>query len=145
MSPCDAGGNQDEEPAASMENQTMNCSDPAAAPGVHHAFRGALATLSGKWKPEILWCLNTRIHRFGELRRAIPGITQHMLTTQLRELERDGMLSRTIFAEVPPRVDYELTAKARDLAPVIDALFAWSHAHGGAHRPPGRSDRVAGA
>ena len=70
--------------------------------------------------------LNERVHRFGELRRAIPGITQHMLTARLRELEGDGLITRKVFAEVPPRVDYAITQKAAQLRPVFDAIFAWS-------------------
>lgn len=88
-------------------------------------MRRAFALLSGKWKLEIMWLLNQRVHRFGELRKAIPGVTQHMLTTQLRELEADGLVSRTVFAEVPPRVEYEITTKARGLAPTLEALTAW--------------------
>jgi DNA-binding HxlR family transcriptional regulator len=93
-------------------------------------MRKALATITGKWKLEILWLLNQRVHRFGELRRAIPGITQHMLTTQLRELESDGLIRRKIFAEVPPRVEYTITPAARALKPVIDAVFTWWGNHG---------------
>ena len=70
------------------------------------------------------------MHRFGELRRAIPAITQHMLTAQLRELEADGLVSRTIFAEVPPRVEYEITRKARGLGPTMEALTAWWRTYG---------------
>ncbi len=77
-----------------------------------------------------MWLLNQRIYRFGELRNAIPGITQHMLTAQLRELEEDGLVSRTIFAEVPPRVDYEITEKARGLGPTMEALTAWWTTYG---------------
>jgi DNA-binding HxlR family transcriptional regulator len=88
-------------------------------------MRRAFSIFSGKWKLEILWMLHGRVHRFGELKRAIPGITQHVLTTQLRELEADGLVSRQVFAEVPPRVEYSLTAAARDLAPVMDALLTW--------------------
>ncbi len=88
-------------------------------------MRRAFALLSGKWKLEIMWLLNQRVHRFGELRKAIPGVTQHMLTTQLRELEADGLVSRTVFAEVPPRVEYEITIKARGLGPALEALTAW--------------------
>jgi DNA-binding HxlR family transcriptional regulator len=62
---------------------------------------------------EILWRLNQRVHRFGELRRALPDITQPMLTAKLRELEVDGLVSRTVFAQVPPRVDYAITESAR--------------------------------
>ena len=93
-------------------------------------MRRAFALLSGKWKLEILWLLNQRVHRFGELRKAIPGITQHMLTAQLRELEADGLVARTVFAQVPLRVDYKITAKARGLGPALEALTAWWNEYG---------------
>jgi len=101
-----------------------------AAINMHEEMRRAFALLSGKWKLEIMWLLNQRIYRFGELRRAIPGVTQHMLTAQLRELEADGLVSRTVFAEVPPRVEYEITAKARGLGPTMQALTAWWNEYG---------------
>src|SRR6267378_1801020 len=85
-------------------------------------FARVMRSLLGKWKTEILWTLVNRKHRFGELRKALPGITQHMLTAQLRELEADGLVKRTAYPEVPPRVEYEVTAKARDLTPVFDAF-----------------------
>lgn len=97
---------------------------------MHDEMRRAFALLSGKWKLEILWLLNQRVHRFGELRRAIPGITQHMLTAQLRELEEDGLVARTVFAEVPPRVEYEITLKARGLGPTMEALTTWWQTYG---------------
>lgn len=97
---------------------------------MHDEMRRAFALLSGKWKLEILWLLNQRVHRFGELRKGIPGITQHMLTAQLRELEADGLISRTVFAQVPLRVDYEMTAKARGLGPTMAALTAWWNEYG---------------
>lgn len=109
-----------------MENQTNG--DPVAT--MQDDMRRAFTLLSGKWKLEIMWLLNQRVYRFGELRKAIPGITQHMLTAQLRELEADGLVSRTIFAEVPPRVDYEITAKARGLQPTMEALAAWWQEYG---------------
>jgi DNA-binding HxlR family transcriptional regulator len=93
-------------------------------------MRRAFAMLSGKWKLEIMWMLNQRVYRFGELRKAIPGITQHMLTASLRELEADGLLTRTVFAEVPPRVEYEITTKARGLCPMMHALMAWWDEYG---------------
>lgn len=108
-----------------MEKHSAACGDVAAPTVPHDEMRRAFAILSGKWKLEILWLLNQRVHRFGELGRAIPEITQHMLTAQLRELERDGLVSRTVFAEVPPRVDYAITAKARRLAPVMESMIAW--------------------
>lgn len=107
---------------------------------MHEEMRRAFTLLSGKWKLEIMWLLNQRIYRFGELRKAIPGITQHMLTAQLRELESDGLISRTVFAEVPPRVEYEITAKARGLGPTMEALTAWWLEYGDTipARPAGR-------
>ncbi|WP_026872248.1 winged helix-turn-helix transcriptional regulator [Inquilinus limosus] len=109
-----------------MENQTMAGEET----NTHEEMRRAFALLSGKWKLEIMWLLNQRVYRFGELRKAIPGITQHMLTAQLRELEADGLVSRTVFAEVPPRVEYEITAKARGLGPAMEALTAWWNEYG---------------
>lgn len=80
-----------------MENQTND----EEQINMHEEMRRAFSLLSGKWKLEIMWLLNQRIYRFGELRKAINGVTQHMLTAQLRELENDGLISRTVFAEVP--------------------------------------------
>ncbi|KFL52029.1 MarR family transcriptional regulator [Burkholderia pyrrocinia] len=97
---------------------------------MHDEMRRAFSLLSGKWKLEIMWLLNQRVYRFGELRKAIPGITQHMLTAQLRELEADGLITRTVFAEVPPRVEYAITAKARGLGPTMEALTAWWNEYG---------------
>jgi len=110
----------------SMENNTNDHVEI----NMHDEMRRAFALLSGKWKLEIMWLLNQRIYRFGELRKAIPGITQHMLTAQLRELEADGLVSRTVFAEVPPRVEYEITQKARGLGPTMEALTVWWNEHG---------------
>ncbi len=98
---------------------------------MHEEMRRGFSLLSGKWKLEIMWLLNQRIYRFGELRKAIPGITQHMLTAQLRELEMDGLVERTVFAEVPPRVEYEITKKARGLGPTMAALTEWWQEYGG--------------
>lgn len=111
---------------ASMENQTIGDREI----NMHEEMRRAFALLSGKWKLEIMWLLNQRTYRFGELRKAIPGISQHMLTAQLRELEMDGLVLRTVFAEVPPRVEYEITAKARGLGPAMQALTAWWNEYG---------------
>ncbi|WP_353627675.1 helix-turn-helix domain-containing protein [Ralstonia pseudosolanacearum] len=109
-----------------MKNQTSGDEEL----NMHDEMRRAFALLSGKWKLEIMWLLNQRVYRFGELRKAIPGITQHMLTAQLRELEADGLVSRTVFAEVPPRVEYEITQKARGLGPTMEALTAWWSEYG---------------
>ena len=109
-----------------MEEQTMAKEEI----NMHEEMRRAFALLSGKWKLEIMWLLNQRVYRFGELRKAIPGITQHMLTAQLRELEADGLVSRKVFAEVPPRVEYQITPKAQGLGPTMEALTAWWKEYG---------------
>ena len=82
----------------------------------------ALAKIGGKWKMPILYRLNTRTWRYGELRRDLPGITQKMLTQHLRELEEDGFLIRRAFPEVPPRVEYSLTEKGKTVVPAIETL-----------------------
>ncbi len=110
----------------SMEHQTNDGENV----NMHEEMRRAFALLSGKWKLEIMWLLNQRIYRFGELRKAITGVTQHMLTAQLRELENDGLITRTVFAEVPPRVEYAITDKARALGPTMEALNTWWSEHG---------------
>ncbi len=89
-------------------------------------IRRAFGVITGKWKLEILWLLKQRMHRFSELRRSIPGITQHMLTAQLRELEADGLVKRAIFPEVPPRVEYRITLAAEGLELVFEAIRNWS-------------------
>ena len=118
-----------------MKNKTIEKSDEISAPepcegGLVPHFHRALGVLAGKWKGEILWQLVQRKHRFGELRQSIPGVTQHMLTTQLRDLEANGLVKRTVFPEVPPRVEYEITPSAQALKPVFDELFKWSQEHG---------------
>jgi DNA-binding HxlR family transcriptional regulator len=110
-----------------MTIEPKTIADPLALRG---EMRKAFSLITGKWKLEILWFLHQRVHRFGELKRSIPGITQHMLTAQLRELEADGLISRQIFAEVPPRVEYAISPKAKALKPVMDALFTWWQQHG---------------
>src|ERR1700688_2502061 len=112
-----------------MKKMTVDPKTIADPTALRSEMRDALATITGKWKLEILWLLNQRVHRFGELRRAIPGVTQHMLTMQLRELESDGLIRRKIFAEVPPRVEYAITPAAQALKPVIDAIFTWRRNH----------------
>ena len=89
----------------------------------------ALQVLSGKWTIVILWHLRHGPVRFNALKRAVPDITQHMLTSHLRKLETDGIVTRQIFAEVPPRVEYSLTPHGRTLRPVFEALADWGAAH----------------
>ncbi len=85
--------------------------------------------IGGKWKVIILWRVLAGPQRFGELRRQLTGVTQKMLTQQLRELEHDGLLTRTVFAEVPPRVEYATTALGEQLRPLLRAMNDWGRDH----------------
>ncbi len=101
------------------------------------AVEVTLSVMGGTWKPIILFQLLHGKKRFGELGRAIPGITQRMLTLQLRELEEAGIVLRTVHAEVPPRVDYELTALGCSLQPVLIAMRNWGTAYAQQHLQDG--------
>ena len=85
----------------------------------------ALDMIGGKWKAVILFRLFESTKRFNELRRLHPNITQRMLTNQLRELERDGLVHREVYPQVPPKVEYSLTPDGRTLKPVLLALKRW--------------------
>jgi DNA-binding HxlR family transcriptional regulator len=93
------------------------------------AVEATLDLIDGKWKGVILYHLQSGTRRFGELRRLMPGITQRMLTKQLRALEDDRLIIRTVYAEVPPRVEYRLSEVGESLRPVIDILKAWGESH----------------
>ena len=90
-----------------------------------------LELIGGKWKGVILYHLMERTYRFGELKRTMPGITQHMLTKQLRELESDGIVHRKVYAEVPPKVEYSLTESGESLREVIMMMRDWGRVHFG--------------
>lgn len=109
----------------SMEIQTIAELTSAQIDHKNQNMRRALAMISGKWKLEIMSVLSQGPHRFGKLKRAVPGITQHMLTERLRELEADGLVSRKIFAEVPPRVEYARTALVDEVCPYMKGLLEW--------------------
>ena len=89
----------------------------------------ALKLISGKWKPVVLFQLSKGTHRFGELERSISGITQRILILQLRELERDGMVTRKVYTEVPPKVEYSLTKAAATMGPILATFGDWFEAH----------------
>ena len=94
-----------------------------AASGVEQAFR----MLEGRWKMIIIFHLFDRgILRFSELERAIPGVSQKMLIQQLRDLEKDGIVSRKIYPQVPPKVEYALTTWGQAMCPALDALLEWA-------------------
>ena len=89
----------------------------------------ALELIGGKWKGVILFHLLEGTQRFGELKKQVGTVTQRMLTKQLRELETDGLVSRKVFAVVPPHVEYSLTQKGETLRPIIIALRDWGIEH----------------
>jgi len=99
--------------------------EPVACPAV----REVLNRVGDKWSVQIVALLGGGPQRFGELKRAIEGISQRMLTLTLRGLERDGHVTRTMFPTIPPRVDYELTEQGRDLIKPMQALGEWALAH----------------
>jgi len=119
-----------------MENLTSAaCEDDCDCtpdPTLLADFKRAIHALGGKWKLEILFALMNGSVRFGALRRSIGGITQHMLTTQLRELAQDGLVLRTAFTEKPLRVEYELTDAAYGLLPAFKEILSWSRLYGDA-------------
>jgi len=93
-------------------------------------LEAALAVIGGKWKFLILWTLaNGGAKRFGELRRAVAGISEKMLIQELKEMELDGIVTRKDFREVPPRVEYSLTSFGTDLAAATRPLCEWGTRH----------------
>jgi DNA-binding HxlR family transcriptional regulator len=100
--------------------------DPAAvAPGFTCGLDATLRIISGKWKPLILYFLLRGPTRYGELKRAVRDVSDKVLIQQLKELEADGVLLRTDYKEVPPRVDYTLTAVGQSLAQALEPLCTW--------------------
>jgi len=88
-------------------------------------LEAALDIIGGRWKGAVLFHLSGKPQRFNELRRTFPGLSQRSLTTQLRELERDGVVARTVYAQVPARVEYALTERGQELVPLLRGLSDW--------------------
>lgn len=84
-----------------------------------------MRVIGGKWKIIILYALKNGANRFGVLQKTIPDISKQMLTTQLREMEKDGIIHREIFPEIPPRVEYSITPLGKTLFPIIEAMDQW--------------------
>ena len=86
--------------------------------------------IGGKWKPIIIWQLGTKgTKRFSELKKLLPQITQKMLTQQLRELESDGLVERRVYPQVPPKVEYSLTAMGESLMPILRMMHGWGKSY----------------
>ena len=106
-------------PTGKLEDVTPDM----AASGIEGAFR----MLEGRWKMVIIFHLFARgILRFSELEKAIPAVSQKLLIQQLRELERDGIVIRRVYAQVPPKVEYKLTEWGQAMCPALDALLEWA-------------------
>jgi DNA-binding HxlR family transcriptional regulator len=88
-----------------------------------------LKILGGRWKLMILHELCSGVSRFGELKRGLKGISEKVLAQHLRELEKDGIIQRKVYAEVPPKVEYSLTASGKTLKPILDAMHDWGLNH----------------
>lgn len=118
-------------------SRRTSCSTPSVASvkfncaSAHCPARDVLAQIADKWTVLVLEVLVERTTRFNELRRRVEGVSQKVLTQTLRALERRGMITREIFAEVPPRVEYSLTPLGRSLVKVLGAVRDWAEAHTG--------------
>ena len=97
--------------------------------GYNCGLGNAFQIIGGKWKAVILWLLNEKPHRFGELKRELPGISERILINQLREMESDGIISRKDFKQVPPRVEYAITPLGRTLNDALCPLSDWGLAN----------------
>jgi DNA-binding HxlR family transcriptional regulator len=104
-----------------MENKRKTKDYNPTKCGVTHF----LNKIGGKWKVLVIYAISKKCNRFSLLQRAIPDISKQMLVNQLRELEEDGILERTIYAEIPPRVEYKITKHGMTLMPVIEVIQNW--------------------
>jgi len=107
-----------------LKTRRNRTDDPDCCP-----IEATLARIGGKWKALIMLRLFVRTRRFNALLRTLPGCTQRMLTTQLRELEFDGLVRREVYHEMPPRVEYSLTEFGGTMAPVLRSMCEWGQAH----------------
>src|SRR5450755_1356103 len=108
----------------------------------HCPVEATLDVIGGKWKVVILFHLTHEgTHRFAELRRRIPGVSERMLTQQLRELEEDGIVHRKVYPEVPPKVEYSLTEYGKTLRPITEVMCEWGQRHIKRIRP-GRNSQL---
>jgi len=111
----------------STQTQPGACCSSRAAPdsAANCPVEATINLIGGKYKSLILWKLVNQTLRFSALRKAVPNATPKMLTQQLRELERDGLVRREVFPVIPPRVEYSLTPFGRSIRPVLESMYAW--------------------
>lgn len=103
-----------------------DCMSSSPAPAVTNCpVEATISLIGGKYKSLIIWKLSGQTLRFSDLRRAVPQATPKMLTQQLRELERDGLVHREVFPVIPPRVEYSLTGFGGTIRPVLEAMYTW--------------------
>jgi len=123
-----------EEVSHSPESKRPEYTAVSAARGIERVLK----LIDGRWKLQILFHLfGGRVQRFSDLERAIPDVSQKMLAQQLRQLEADGIVLRTVHNEVPPKVEYRLTAWGQSLCPALDALLKWTEERGHGAPDPG--------
>jgi len=111
--------------SSSTQPDTACATQPVSDNNPRCPVRMSIQVLGGKWKLLLLSYLFEAPRRYGELRRLVPDVTEKMLIQVLRELEADGLLTRTMHHQVPPRVDYALTEAGRQVRPVFDQLLSW--------------------
>jgi DNA-binding HxlR family transcriptional regulator len=109
----------------STSSNFTNETELAAICPMHNVMR----VLGGRWKIALLYFIHQDHNRFSLLQKKLPFITTKMLSTQLKELEQDNLVKRKVYAEVPPRVEYSLTAKGKSLLPVLEDLYIWGEKH----------------
>ncbi len=102
---------------------------PAVVYGADYPSRQLLAVIGDKWTPIVLYVIGRGTRRYGEMQRHLPDVSKKMLTQTLRGLERDGLLTRTVYAEMPPRVEYDLTPLGRSFLEPVNALCEWALGH----------------
>ena len=108
----------------------MNQFSPIEIPTPYRCpVTATMQLIGGKWKIIILWAISNGVNRFGLLQRSIPSITKKMLTSELRALETEGLISRKVYAVVPPKVEYSITPLGASLGPVLNAMGDWGQAY----------------
>jgi DNA-binding HxlR family transcriptional regulator len=111
-----------------LARKSVAASEPAT-PSTKCPLTAALNAIGGKWSLICLYWLDSGMRRFNELRRLMPDISHKVLTETLRSLESEGLISRTVYAEVPPRVEYRVSDHGKTVLPILQAVRAWGHKH----------------